>query len=371
MTNSFWHKEQNQEYDHIIIGAGISGLSIAFHLRKERPNDKIAIIDKNHPFWGASGRNAGFLTLGSMNYCKSLLETSPYFLKTISENLKTLIPLVGDKDKHGSLSLAYSQEELDRYVETAKSLSEYASYEVLNQVKLKEIGLDAFGAVKYNNEGSVSPMNLAKYLMDNLGEKTHTHYGVSVHSVKDNEVVCDQGTFKGKEIYLATNIYSNNVSYPKKDKIKLTPARNQIMAVTCNNLDNLKNIVYSTKHFLYFKAHNNKLIIGGARKEDPTTENTMELGENSKILSYLKDFVNNELKGLEPTDDVVNWSGVMAYTHDDVPYVGTVDNNFHTLVGLNGHGMGASFRLAELLVKSIYQDEKIDDSVNVNRVLND
>jgi len=51
--------------DFLIIGAGIVGLTIALELKKQFPDTKITIIEKeSHPGTHASGRNSGVLHAG-------------------------------------------------------------------------------------------------------------------------------------------------------------------------------------------------------------------------------------------------------------------------------------------------------------------
>ena len=55
----------NKDYDHIIIGAGIIGISLGLALLERNPNRKVLIIDKeNKPGVHASGRNSGVLHAG-------------------------------------------------------------------------------------------------------------------------------------------------------------------------------------------------------------------------------------------------------------------------------------------------------------------
>lgn len=48
--------------DICIVGAGFTGLWTAFHLTALRPGARIVVIDKEHVGYGASGRNAGWLS---------------------------------------------------------------------------------------------------------------------------------------------------------------------------------------------------------------------------------------------------------------------------------------------------------------------
>ena len=55
----------NKDYDHIIIGAGIIGISLGLAILERNPHRKVLIIDKeNKPGVHASGRNSGVLHAG-------------------------------------------------------------------------------------------------------------------------------------------------------------------------------------------------------------------------------------------------------------------------------------------------------------------
>ena len=64
----------NKEYDQIIIGAGIVGISLGLALLERNPNRKVLIIDKeDKPGVHASGRNSGVLHAG-INYSPDSLK---------------------------------------------------------------------------------------------------------------------------------------------------------------------------------------------------------------------------------------------------------------------------------------------------------
>tara|TARA_Y100000034_G_scaffold33928_1_gene41503 strand:+ start:17632 stop:18753 length:1122 start_codon:yes stop_codon:yes gene_type:complete len=369
---SYWQSRNKEKYDHIIIGGGISGLSIAYHLTKRFPNKKIALLEKNDLFYGASGRNAGFLTIGSMNYCSDLINKSENFIGDISDNIsymKRNISNIYETEKsEGALSLAYSEEELDRYVGTAEKLRKYSDFEIVSSYNLKKEGINAFGAVRYLNEGSINPMNLLKFLENSVKGNIDFFYGEDVYDISGNTVLTRDREFLSEHIYIATNIYTNNINFKNKDSLSLTPARNQVIAYQCDKFY-LKSIAYSSKHFTYFRqTPDNVLILGGARIEDIEGETTIQLGPNEKILSSLKKFAENELS-LINKKILREWSGIMAYTKDGLPLVGSLSDNIHILAGMNGHGMGVSFPYSKKLIDYVFDGIKLHREIDVKRFI--
>ena len=76
MSVSYWNDVQNKpqvSFDIAIIGGGIAGLSTAYWLLKEDPNLKICILEKGELGAGATGRNAGFITCGSVEHFNRLV----------------------------------------------------------------------------------------------------------------------------------------------------------------------------------------------------------------------------------------------------------------------------------------------------------
>jgi len=53
----FPHQQISEEYDLVIVGGGISGLSAAYFFQKEQPNSKILIMDNHDDFGGHAKRN--------------------------------------------------------------------------------------------------------------------------------------------------------------------------------------------------------------------------------------------------------------------------------------------------------------------------
>ncbi len=110
------------EYDYIIVGAGIVGLSTAYHLRLEKPNARILVVDKTHgPGGGDTSKSAAafrvfftnrvnfLLAKASVSFYKSIQESGwdlsmrwvGYLFMVDKRRLEELRPGLAWADKHG------------------------------------------------------------------------------------------------------------------------------------------------------------------------------------------------------------------------------------------------------------------------------
>ena len=64
---SFWEKNSFLNYDTIIIGGGINGLSAACAIKEKYPEQQVLILERGSWPLGASTRNAGFACFGSFS----------------------------------------------------------------------------------------------------------------------------------------------------------------------------------------------------------------------------------------------------------------------------------------------------------------
>jgi sarcosine oxidase subunit beta len=139
--------------DYLIIGAGIMGASIAFHLA-QRKAGKVALIEKDRAAQGASGRSSGLVR---MHYCfppevQLAVKSLEFF-----ENWKQLVGEPGEFRKTGFVRLVPAQELplLKANVAMQKRLG--AKTEVIGLTELKELepdwNLDDNPAAAYEPDG--------------------------------------------------------------------------------------------------------------------------------------------------------------------------------------------------------------------------
>ena len=63
---SFWENDHFLNYDHIVVGGGIVGLSTALSLKEKSPKKSVLVLEKGVFPSGASTKNAGFSCFGSL-----------------------------------------------------------------------------------------------------------------------------------------------------------------------------------------------------------------------------------------------------------------------------------------------------------------
>ena len=117
----------------MIIGGGLTGASCAFWINKLIPGQKTLLLEANELAFGASGRNAGFLTHGSVAHFSRLinrhgLSTALKIWKISDENIHLLKTEVLDTapfavNLHGSLSLCTSKIEWESLQKKRSSLT--------------------------------------------------------------------------------------------------------------------------------------------------------------------------------------------------------------------------------------------------------
>ena len=116
---SFWEHNSFTQYDIIIVGAGITGLSTACSIKEKQPDKNILVLERGIFPTGASTKNAGFACFGSMSEILDDLNhhTEDEVLALIQqrvEGLRQLRALLGDTtldyQAHGGYELFLKQD---------------------------------------------------------------------------------------------------------------------------------------------------------------------------------------------------------------------------------------------------------------------
>ncbi len=386
MSTSFWLDRTisdglsgmgraKKTYDAVIVGAGISGLSTAYWLHREDPSLKIAIIEKSRLAFGASGRNAGFITCGSVEHFNRMinkhgLDQATAIWRFAQENLRLLKEhIINDSaeeigfENRGAYSLAAQENEYEELKTCASIMNKlgirtevFSSEQVRNQVGAHNFA----GGIKYLDDASVNPVKLVQRMRErvnvDLFEGTEA---IGIVATDDGSRVLrtDGGDFEAPMILLNLNGYSAQIHpwfadkiYPTRGQCLMLEAVPRFMDAPC----------YANFYLDYFRQlPSGELLIGGFRQIEKETEVGTSDHTTEPIQKALHEFVVTHLPQFKDARVTHRWSGVMGFARDGEPMVGSIpgDQQVFFAGGYTAHGIGLSFHTAKCLVDMIFGRE--------------
>ncbi len=359
MTTSHWYRQHSFKSpdistDVLIIGGGYAGLSTAYWLSEMSPDLKITIIDRSFCGAGASGRNAGFLTIGSTSFYKSL------FLKWGEKKAKSILNFADQSlelvhrhilkaspeikfERSSSMTLFKSE---GQFLEWSHKdfLPENFKFTWKDNGSLPEsLRPCFFGAFEASPEYKINPMQLLNSLKKLLeSRKVQIIENSSAFELTPEGVITEINSIKAKQVVLALNGYFSQFHPSFVDQI--IPRRAQMLAVEIDDDFDCPGLYYDPPERVYWRKINNKaLVIGGKRLLDEKGE-TGDFEKISPIIQHsLEDYLTTQL-GLGFR--VINrWSGTMGFTEHELPLIDKIQAPLETYMigGFSGHGMGLGF----------------------------
>lgn len=376
MSTSFWldRSPQNNKrtYDAVIVGAGISGLSTAYWLQKEDPSLKIAIVEKSRLAYGASGRNAGFITCGSVEHFNRMinkhgLEQATEIWRYAQENLRLLKEeIIQDEaasvgfEQNGAYSLAAQDNEFTELKKVSEIMGQLGiRTQILSPDDLvKNVGAHAFtGGIKYLDDASVNPVALVNKIRSKINADLYE--GVEAFEIENpgggtRILKTDNGDFEAAMILLNLNGYSATLHPWFKDKI--FPTRGQ-----CLMMERVPRFMdapcYANFYLDYFRQlPSGELLIGGFRQLERETEVGFSDQISEGIQNALHSFVVKHLPQFKDAKITHRWSGVMGFASDGEPMVGAIpgDEQVFFAGGYTCHGIGLAFHTTKRLIDTMY-----------------
>ena len=374
MSISYWQDQANgktKTCDVAIVGGGVTGLSIAYWLKKEDPSLNVLLLEKGGAIGsGATGRNAGFITCGSVEHFNRLCERwgeeralEIWRFSEINLNLLREHIIQDDTelefDDRGTFSLASTDGEFNELKSTAALMQKLdIAVEVLQERDVtKRLGARNFvGGIKYLKDASIHPLKLIK----KLAART------DVVILPDSEVFAIESNAAGGTLLrtqnfnvestiavLALNGYSAALSPYFRDKIY--PTRGQIMA-TEPVAPFMEGPCYANFVLDYFRQlDDGRVLIGGFRQLEKTTEVGYSDHITDTIQAALYEFLQKHIPILENRKVTHRWAGVMGFSADGQPLVGSLPDqpSVYFAGGYTGHGLGLAFHSAKVLIDLI------------------
>jgi glycine/D-amino acid oxidase-like deaminating enzyme len=348
MQKSFWERETfNEHYDLIIVGAGITGNSAAYHFRKEHPEARILILERGFYPSGASTKNAGFACFGSISEILDDLElsTEDEVKSRIArryEGLERLISILGKKniqyDDCGGYEFLFNT---DRWTKPSLNAVEMVNdwFEEITEEKevFETITHNGHLLLKSHLEGSINPAAMMQsWQRLNQENGTEYRYSTSVREIHRQKIVTESGTeLTADHILVATNAFASKLC----PDVEIKPGRGLVLISKPQKDFSWRGIYHYNRGFIYARNVGDRLLIGGARDLDKTGEETFDFGVNETIRQELFRFSQTVFDvDMEENLDM-KWSGIMGFTPDKAPVVRKTTDNIVVAAGLSGMGV--------------------------------
>ncbi|MBW7913139.1 MAG: FAD-binding oxidoreductase [Taibaiella sp.] len=366
---SYWERESFFDYGHIVIGAGITGLSTAIELRQLYPADRILVLERGLLPSGASTRNAGFACMGSVT---ELLDD----LRTMSESevvdlfaqrkqgLEILRQRLGDEQigyaANGSYELidASAKEALNKidYLnELLLPVNNQPSFRLANE-KIKSFGFSeqyTEALIENTCEGELHTGKMMRALADYASEQgIEIKTGVEVlrYKEEENRVVLELAG--GMQLSCRTlNICTNAFTKQLLPDADVTPGRGQVLITEPITDLKFKGIFHMDEGYYYFREIDGRVLIGGGRNMDFPGETTTEMIVTERIQNSLEEKLRQIILPGVQFEVSQRWAGIMAFGATKQPIIKVFSDKVFGAFRMGGMGVALGSRVAQQLAE--------------------
>jgi glycine/D-amino acid oxidase-like deaminating enzyme len=366
---SYWEQQSFISYEHIIIGAGIVGLSTAIELRSHFPSARILVLERGLLPSGASSRNAGFACMGSVTELLDDLE-----LMTEAEivalydwrkkGLERLRHRLGDTvigyQENGSYELIGDHEmdaldKIDYLNQLLAPVTQKPAFALANG-KIAEFGFSSSytkAIIQNTCEGELHTGKMLSALTSHalaLGIEIKTGAEVvSFEETPNNVHVQVKDPFHNSLLLLncqslshCTNAFAKDL-LPQED---ITPGRGQVLITQPIEGLKFKGIFHFDKGYYYFRELDGRILIGGGRNLDFDEEATTAFELNGKIQIELERKLHEVIV---PGSHILveqRWAGIMAFGPNKYPIVKSFSDRVFGAFRMGGMGVALGSEVA-------------------------
>lgn len=365
-------QQRCRKSDVLVIGAGIIGCSIAYHLARRKLH--VVLLERGDIASGSSGACDGLVFLQSKKpgiHLELAMESRRRFDKLAQE-----LPTPIEYKKTGGMVVVETEDEMaamERYVKSQQQIGLDVQLLTADQASRLESQLagNLLGAAYSPLDGQVNPIALTLGFAlgaKDLGARLITGssvFGIETIANRVSAVETDAGRIETDVVVNAAGAYAPEIGNLLDVAIPIQPRRGQIIVTeSCPPLIN--HCMISAK---YIAAKYNPEIAHGSGEGisiEQTENGNLLLGSTREFVGYDKRTTISAIQriaaktamvipALERMNVIRAFAGLRPYTPDGLPILGPVEgiSGFFMAAGHEGDGIALSPITGELIAQMI------------------
>jgi glycine/D-amino acid oxidase-like deaminating enzyme len=366
---SFWEKESFLQYDLLVIGGGIVGLSTACSWKEKHPQKSVLILESGVFPSGASTRNAGFACYGSaaeiLHDIGEMGENEALELVEMRiKGLQRLRHRLGDEaiayEELGGGEIILREEpfEMEKLDELNQMLLPLFGKTVFKQsdLSIPALGFQPEGIkhfIRNEVEGQIHTGRMMKSLMAKaraLGIEMLTGCRAQKPELQNGRwhTPLDKShiVFSSERTAVCTNAFTPAL-LPEFD---VQPGRGQVLITGPIPELRFRGIFHFDEGYYYFRNVGDRVLFGGGRNLAFEEETSTVIALNQQIQEKLDYYLQNLIL---PRGTVYQteqrWAGIMAFGIEKKPILRDLGNGMAIGVRMNGMGVAIGSEIGELL----------------------
>ena len=347
----------------VVIGGGVAGCSVAYHLAKFGWKDTI-LLERDQLTSGTTWHAAGLV--GQLGATATITKLRKYSLNLYKELEKKTELSTGLK-QNGAITVASSKARLQELLRQATSAQLFdVNVEVLDKQKVKNLypvinDQDILGGVYMPEDGQADPVGVTNVLAKAAkmeGAQIFEKTPVTKILVKNNRITGVE-TSKGKidceYVVLATGMWSRQIGEDIGVSVPLYPNEHfYIITEPMNDLPKDLPVLRDYNDCLYLKEDAGKMLVGifepGAKnafKDKGIVPNDFSFGEFPDDFDHFEPYLEKSFKRLPILENAgirKFFSGPESFTPDTQYLLGETAEvkNLFTCCGFNSIGIASS-----------------------------
>jgi len=347
----------------VVIGGGVAGCSVAYHLAKFGWKDTI-LLERDQLTSGTTWHAAGLV--GQLGATATITKLRKYSLNLYKE-LEEKTGLSTGLKQNGAITIASTPERLQELLRQATSAQLFdVNVEVLDKKKVKELypvinDQDILGGVHMPEDGQADPVGVTNVLAKAAkmeGVQIFEKTPVTKILVKNKKIVgveTAQGKIDCEYVVLATGMWSRQIGEDIGVSVPLYPNEHfYIITEPMKELPKNLPVLRDYNDCLYLKEDAGKMLVGifepGAKpafKDKGVVPHDFSFGEFPDDFDHFEPYLEKSfqrLPMLETAGIRKFFSGPESFTPDTQYLLGETPevNNLFTCCGFNSIGIASS-----------------------------